>query len=117
MARKVTTSSLRKASKAKSGGTVQARLAALEKSLKSARRRVGKLEKCLGELMPWLHGVDGQLRELDHGYRNLSLAVGANDTGPHERPSLPSCLGILVDRGGATPIDGNAAGTFKKRRQ
>ena len=68
----------------------------------------------LGAVVKWGRGVEGQLDQLDEGYRNLSFAVGANDSGPFQRSTLQSCLGILMDRGGARPIDGNAAGNFRR---
>lgn len=119
MARKTTSNSRRntvKTKKAKPLASAKTRVAALEKSLKASRQRVAKLEttlavleKIVTGLVTWARGADGQLFEQDDALRNLFALVGTNDVGSYERPSLPSCLGILVDRGGAQPIDSNAA--------
>jgi hypothetical protein len=111
---------------------LEERVADLERKLKTARSTTKKLEarvttlenwtsnfvdelnnSLVAPIIQWGTDLDEQLKELDDAYRNLSTLAGANDTGPYERSTLKSCLGILVDRGGALPIDGNASAIFR----
>lgn len=63
-----------------------------------------------------LSKLNHHLFEHDQAIRNLGALQGLNDVGPQAEISIPSGLGLIVDQGGALPVDGNAATTFRRVR-
>jgi hypothetical protein len=103
----------------------------LRKALAKAEKRVAAMEQkqnefhqyVLESLNGWsdsmilaLSWLNHHQVEHDQAIRNLGITQGLNDVGPQSEISIPSGLGLLVDRGGALPIDGNAATTFRRSR-
>jgi chromosome segregation ATPase len=108
-----------------------AEIKALRKALAKAEKRIAAIELKQNEFHTYvlesLNGWSGSmvatvsqvarlLAEHERAIVNLGSLQGLNDVGPQEEIRIPSGLGLLVDRGGALPIDGNAVTTFRRVR-
>jgi small-conductance mechanosensitive channel len=99
---------------------MKAQIESLEKRLKNSRKRLkaereetANLRARIEELEDWQAAAARQINELrcDLDRANYNL-IHPENLGPSSGP-LESTLGVLVDQGGAIPVDGNAANIFK----
>jgi predicted nucleic acid-binding Zn-ribbon protein len=104
---------------------LEKRVADLGRKLKTAQRESKKLQDRVSDLVEWgttlskalnvlVEKIDDRLTQLINANDHLFSMIEGPDDRPTGQASLKSSLGALADRGETIPVDGNAAGIFKR---